>query len=75
LSETELIYLDYFATGVSINGHPLKHMRARLRRAGVVDSQGLRELRGGEPIIIAVVGDNSSAASIGNRDDLFAARE
>jgi error-prone DNA polymerase len=53
LSETELIYLDYFATGVSINGHPLKHMRARLRRAGVVDSQGLRELRGGEPIIVA----------------------
>jgi len=53
LSETELIYLDYFATGVSINGHPMKHMRTRLRNAGVVDSCGLKELRGGESIIVA----------------------
>jgi error-prone DNA polymerase len=53
LTPTELIYLDYFATGVSINGHPMAHMRSRLRRAGVVDSQGLRSLQGGEPIIVA----------------------
>jgi error-prone DNA polymerase len=53
LSATELIYLDYFATGVSINGHPMQHMRDRLRKAGVVDSQGLRSLRGGEPILVA----------------------
>ena len=53
LTPTELIYLDYFATGVSINGHPMHHMRARLRSAGVVDSQGLRELSGGESIIVA----------------------
>ena len=32
LTPTELIYLDYFATGVSINGHPMQHMRERLRR-------------------------------------------
>lgn len=53
LTPTELIYLDYFATGVSINGHPMHHMRNRLRNAGVVDSQGLRSLRGGEPIVVA----------------------
>jgi error-prone DNA polymerase len=53
LTPTELIYLDYFATGVSINGHPMAHMRSRLRRAGVIDSQGLRSLSGGEPIIVA----------------------
>jgi error-prone DNA polymerase len=53
LDKTELIYLDYFATGVSINGHPMQHMRSRLRRAGVVDSQGLRSLRGGEPVVVA----------------------
>jgi error-prone DNA polymerase len=53
LTPTELIYLDYFATGVSINGHPMQHMRSRLRRAGVVDSNGLRALSGGEPIIVA----------------------
>jgi error-prone DNA polymerase len=53
LSETELIYLDYFATGVSIHGHPLQHMRERLRKAGVVDSEGLKKLRGGEKILVA----------------------
>jgi error-prone DNA polymerase len=53
LSETELIYLDYFAVGVSVNGHPMHHMRPRLRRAGVVDSQGMQKLRGGEPILVA----------------------
>jgi len=53
LTPTELIYLDYFATGVSINGHPMQHLRERLRRAGVVDSCGLRDLRGGERIVVA----------------------
>ena len=53
LSETELIYLDYFATGVSVHGHPLQHMRERLRNAGVVDSEGLKKLQGGERILVA----------------------
>jgi error-prone DNA polymerase len=53
LSKTELIYLDYFATGMSIGGHPIEHMRDRLRKAGVVDSEGLKKLRGGEKIIVA----------------------
>jgi DNA polymerase III alpha subunit len=53
LSETEIIYLDYFATGMSITGHPLQHMRERLRKAGVVDSNGLKNLRGGEKILVA----------------------
>jgi len=53
LSETELIYEDYFATGMSISGHPMQHMRERLRKAGVVDSEGLKKLRGGERILVA----------------------
>lgn len=53
LTRTELIYLDYFATGVSINGHPMHHMRERLRNAGVVDSRGMQTMRGGEPIVVA----------------------
>ena len=53
LSETELIYEDYFATGMSISGHPMQHMRERLRNAGVVDSEGLKKLRGGERILVA----------------------
>jgi error-prone DNA polymerase len=31
LFDTELVYLDYYATGVSINGHPMQHMRSGLR--------------------------------------------
>ena len=53
LSETELIYEDYFATGMSITGHPMQHMRERLKKAGVVDSNGLKKLRGGEKILVA----------------------
>jgi error-prone DNA polymerase len=53
LSRTELVYLDYFATGMSIAGHPMDHMRERLRNAGVVDSNGLKELKGGERILVA----------------------
>jgi error-prone DNA polymerase len=53
LSETELIYMDYYATGVSIHGHPMQHMRERLRNAGVVDSEGLKKLRGGEKLLVA----------------------
>jgi error-prone DNA polymerase len=53
LSETEIIYLDYFATSMSITGHPLQHMRERLKKAGVVDSNGLKNLRGGEKILVA----------------------
>jgi error-prone DNA polymerase len=53
LSATELIYEDYFATGMSITGHPMQHMRERLRKAGVVDSEGLKKLRGGEKILVA----------------------
>jgi error-prone DNA polymerase len=53
LSETELIYEDYFATGMSISGHPMQHMRERLRNAGAIDSEGLKKLRGGERILVA----------------------
>ncbi|MEJ7761063.1 MAG: error-prone DNA polymerase [Gemmatimonadaceae bacterium] len=53
LTPTELVYLDYFATGVSLNGHPMQHVRERLRLAGVVDSRGMRVMRGGEPIVVA----------------------
>ncbi|HEY3258424.1 MAG TPA: error-prone DNA polymerase [Gemmatimonadaceae bacterium] len=53
LSETELIYEDYFATGMSLSGHPMQHMRERLRKAGVIDSEGLKKLRGGEKILVA----------------------
>jgi len=47
----ELIFLDYFSTGVSVNGHPMEHLRERCRREGMVDSNDLRKLKGGESVV------------------------
>jgi error-prone DNA polymerase len=52
LDRTELIYLDYHAVGMTLNGHPMERARARLRRGGAVDSEDLKRLRGGEEVIV-----------------------
>jgi error-prone DNA polymerase len=48
----ELVYLDYLATGLSLNGHPMEHVRERLKQGGALDSRDLLELRGGEQIVV-----------------------
>ena len=48
----ELVYLDYLATGMSLNGHPMEHVRERLRQGGALDSRDLLALRGGENIVV-----------------------
>jgi error-prone DNA polymerase len=53
LTEDELIFLDYFAAGMSIHGHPMQQARARLRTAGARTSRELAELRGGERVTVA----------------------
>src|SRR5690606_30089637 len=53
LEGDELIFLDYVATGISTRGHPLRHLRARLEAAGVVDSRGLERLEDGERCVVA----------------------
>ncbi|HEY0527354.1 MAG TPA: error-prone DNA polymerase [Gemmatimonadaceae bacterium] len=53
LSRDELIFLDYFSVGVSVNGHPMEHLRPKLRDAGALDSRELEQLRGGESIVTA----------------------
>jgi error-prone DNA polymerase len=52
VARDELIYLDYFATGMSLNGHPMERARERLNRGGALDSRALRELKGGEQVIV-----------------------
>ncbi len=52
VSRDELVYLDYFATGMSLNGHPMERARARLKRGGALDSRELKELKGGEQVIV-----------------------
>ncbi|MEX2611919.1 MAG: DNA polymerase III subunit alpha, partial [Gemmatimonadota bacterium] len=53
LEGEELVFLDYLATGISVHGHPMDHMRERLAAAGVTDSRGLEDLPGGARVVVA----------------------
>jgi error-prone DNA polymerase len=53
LEGEELIFLDYLATGISVNGHPVAHLRARLEAAGVTSSRGLERVAPGDRIVVA----------------------
>ena len=53
LTRDELIFLDYFSVGISVSGHPMEHLREKLRAAGVLDSRDLEQLKGGERMITA----------------------
>jgi error-prone DNA polymerase len=41
LQGMERIFLDYLATGICVEGHPMQHLRERLRSAGVASSRDL----------------------------------
>jgi error-prone DNA polymerase len=49
----ERIFLDYLATGVCVDGHPVEHLRDRLRRVGVLSSADLPDARDGDPVLVA----------------------
>ncbi|HZE09518.1 MAG TPA: error-prone DNA polymerase, partial [Gemmatimonadaceae bacterium] len=53
LTRDELIFLDYFSVGISVSGHPMEHLREKLRAAGALDSKELEQLEGGESIVTA----------------------
>ena len=53
LTRDELIFLDYFSVGISVSGHPMEHLREKLRAAGALDSKELEQLEGGEWIVTA----------------------
>jgi error-prone DNA polymerase len=53
LTRDELIFLDYFSVGICVDGHPMEHLREKLRGEGVLDSRQLEKLRGGESIVTA----------------------
>ena len=44
LTRDELIFLDYFSVGISVDGHPMEHLREKLRAAGALDSRELEKL-------------------------------
>ena len=53
LDERELIFLDYHATGICVTGHPVQHLRERLQKAGVTDSQQIYQLPDGAAVVVA----------------------
>jgi error-prone DNA polymerase len=46
----ELTEADYRLTGLSLNGHPLRHLRRLLAPNGVVTATALRQRRDGAPV-------------------------
>jgi error-prone DNA polymerase len=54
LEGEELVFLDYLATGICTNGHPMEYVRERLSAAGVVSSAEMeRDFAHGETIVVA----------------------
>ena len=52
MSRTDLIFLDYATTGVSIHGHPMEAARERLRAAKVLDSRDLESVADGRQVVV-----------------------
>lgn len=52
LTERELLFLDYLATGICVTGHPMQHVRDRLVRGGAVGSADFESLRDGARVIV-----------------------
>lgn len=53
LEGEERIFLDYLATGICTDGHPMEHLRARLDAAGVASSRQLLDYDDGDRILVA----------------------
>jgi error-prone DNA polymerase len=53
LEGEERIFLDYLATGICVDGHPMEHLRERLTSLGVATSRDLEEWRDGATITVA----------------------
>ncbi|MGH7506767.1 MAG: hypothetical protein ACRELX_14000 [Longimicrobiales bacterium] len=53
LEGEERIFLDYLATGICVDGHPMEHLRVRLDAAGVASSRELDTYATGERIVVS----------------------
>ncbi|HEX6068207.1 MAG TPA: error-prone DNA polymerase [Longimicrobiaceae bacterium] len=53
LEGEERIFLDYLATGICTHGHPMEHLRERLRAAGVASVRELDEWEEGASVVVA----------------------
>lgn len=53
MNAEELIFLDYLATGITVSGHPMEHIRARLTEHGVSSSADLDAVPDRSPILVS----------------------
>jgi error-prone DNA polymerase len=53
LHPTEQLLLDYGRTGLSVSDHPMRHLRAKLRRRHVVTAAELPTLPQGQRVLVA----------------------
>lgn len=52
ISRDQLVFLDYHAVGMSLNGHPMESVRARLKEGGAIDSRELERMPDGRKITV-----------------------
>jgi len=55
LKAAEQLLLDYQKKGLSVTDHPLRHLRAELRKRGVVTSEELSAIPHDSPVVVAGV--------------------
>jgi error-prone DNA polymerase len=55
MSAYEITEADYRMTALSLHGHPMAHLRARLRKLGVRTATELRHVRGGAVVVAGLV--------------------
>ena len=52
IDREQLVFLDYHAVGMSIHGHPMESVRARLKRGGAIDSRQLMQMPNGRTVTV-----------------------
>jgi error-prone DNA polymerase len=54
MTDEEMVFLDYIATGISTNGHPMQYLRNRMSAAGVASSKDMADSYvDGDRIVVA----------------------
>jgi error-prone DNA polymerase len=52
MDHDQLVFLDYHAVGMSLSGHPMESVRARLKEGGAIDSRELERMPDGRKITV-----------------------
>jgi error-prone DNA polymerase len=52
LTRDQLVFLDYHVVGMSVYGHPMESVRAKLSRGGAIDSRELETMRNGKTVTV-----------------------